>query len=56
LGFETKFVSDATWTFDIVASGRTLRAEDIQAVTEANLSGEFAEIVQSREVIEALAA
>jgi hypothetical protein len=56
LGFVTKLVSDATWTFDLTGpDGRLHRAEEIQAMTEANLSGEFAEIVCADDVIRGLA-
>lgn len=55
LGFDARFVADATWTFDRRGpDGRLHRAEDIQAMTEANLSDEFAEIVSTREVLQAL--
>ncbi len=56
LGFVTRFVGDATWTFDLTGpDGRLHRAEEIQAMTEANLSGEFAEIVCADDVIRGLA-
>ena len=55
LGFEALFVRDATWTFDHPgADGETIPAETIQAVTLANLAGEFATIVTAEEVIAAL--
>ncbi|WP_406858682.1 cysteine hydrolase family protein [Alsobacter sp. KACC 23698] len=55
LGFDARFVGDATWTFDRRGpDGRMHRAQDIQAMTEANLSGEFAEIVASRDVLRTL--
>lgn len=44
-----------TGTFDREGpDGRLHRAEDIQAMTEANLSGEFAEVVGARDVVRAL--
>lgn len=56
LGFDARFVGDATWTFDRRGpDGRLHRAADIQAMTEANLSGEFAEIVAAGDVLRALA-
>jgi nicotinamidase-related amidase len=56
LGFETYLVSDATATFDREGPDGTLhRAEEIQAMTLANLHGEFAEIVTTPEVLERLA-
>ncbi len=51
LGFDARFVQDATWTFERVGpDGRVYAADDIQAMTEANLSDEFAGIVTSSEV------
>lgn len=55
LGFDARFVRDATWTFDRVGpDGQLHTAATIQAMTEANLSGEFAEIVTAAEVAAAL--
>lgn len=52
LGFDAKFVSDATWTFDRRGpDGKLHRADDIQAMTESNLSDEFAEIVTTAEIL-----
>jgi hypothetical protein len=48
-------VRDATWTFDRVGpDGDTHSAEDIHAMTLANLNREFAEIVSAADVIAAL--
>jgi nicotinamidase-related amidase len=56
LGFDTKLVRDATWTFDLAGiDGEPIPAERVQAMTLANLQGEFAEIVTARDVIDALA-
>ena len=47
---------DATWTFDRVGpDGDAHSAEDIHAMTLANLNGEFARIVSAPEAIAALA-
>jgi nicotinamidase-related amidase len=55
LGFDTRLVADATWTFDREGpDGRVHRAEDIQRMSEANLSGEFAEIVATADIRDAL--
>ncbi len=55
LGFDARFVQDATWTFERVGpDGRVHAAHDIQAMTEANLSDEFAEIVTSSEICRSL--
>ena len=55
LGFDTRLVRDATWTFDRVGpDGDTHSAEDIHAMTLANLNGEFARIVTTAEAIAAL--
>ncbi|WP_406855251.1 cysteine hydrolase family protein [Alsobacter sp. KACC 23698] len=55
LGFDTRLVADATWTFDREGpDGLVHRAADIQRMSEANLSGEFAEIVATSEIQVAL--
>jgi nicotinamidase-related amidase len=55
LGFEVWLVRDATWTFDREGpDGENHAAEHIHAMTLANLHGEFARIVWTSEVIEAL--
>ena len=55
LGFDTSLVRDATWTFDRIGpDGEPHAAEDIHAMTLANLNGEFARIVRAAEVIAAL--
>jgi nicotinamidase-related amidase len=52
LGFDARLVRDATWTFDRVGpDGDAHPAEDIHAMTLANLNGEFARIVTSAEAI-----
>jgi nicotinamidase-related amidase len=55
LGFDTRLVRDATWTFDRLGpDGDAHSAEDIHAMTLANLNGEFARIVSAAQVIAAL--
>jgi nicotinamidase-related amidase len=55
LGFDTRLVRDATWTFDRTGpDGDAHSAEDIHAMTLANLNGEFARIVSASEAIAAL--
>ena len=55
LGFDTRLVRDATWTFDRVGpDGDVHSAEEIHAMTLANLNGEFARIVSAAEAIAAL--
>ena len=57
LGFDTRLVRDATWTFDRVGpDGDAHSAEAIHAMTLSNLNGEFARIVSTDDVIAALAA
>jgi nicotinamidase-related amidase len=52
LGFDACLVRDATWAFDRVGpDGDAHSAEDIHAMTLANLNGEFARIVSAAEVI-----
>ena len=56
LGFDARLVRDATWTFDRIGpDGDAHSAEDIHAMTLANLNGEFAQIVTTAEAIAALA-
>ncbi|MFD2238689.1 cysteine hydrolase family protein [Aureimonas populi] len=56
LGFEAWLVRDAAWTFDRVGpDGDYHLAEDIHAMTLANLSDEFARIVWTEEVVAAMA-
>lgn len=55
LGFDTRLVRDATWTFDRIGpDGDAHAAEDIHAMTLSNLNGEFATIVTTAEAIAAL--
>jgi nicotinamidase-related amidase len=55
LGFDARLVRDATWTFDRTGpDGDQHSAEDIHAMTLANLNGEFARIVSASEAIAAL--
>jgi nicotinamidase-related amidase len=57
LGFEAWLVRDAVWTFDRVGpDGDRHSAEEIHAMTLANLNDEFARIVTAREAIAALEA
>lgn len=55
LGFDAWLVRDATWTFDRRGpDGDEHSAEDIHAMTLANLHDEFARIVTAADVIAAL--
>src|SRR6201992_600628 len=55
LGFDACLVRDATWTFDRVGpDGDAHSAEEIHAMTLANLNGEFARIVTAADVIAVL--
>jgi nicotinamidase-related amidase len=52
LGFETYVVSDATATFDRTGSdGRRYKADEIHAVNLASISGEFAQIVETTDLL-----
>jgi hypothetical protein len=54
-GFDAWLVRDATWTFDRVGpDGDRHSAEEIHAMTLANLHDEFASIVTAADVIRAL--
>ena len=55
LGFEAWLARDATWTFDRAGPDGDLHAaEDLHAATLANLHDEFARVVWTAEVVEAL--
>ena len=52
LGFHAKLVRDATWAFDRQgADGEMYTAEQVHAMTLANLKDEFADIVTTAEVV-----
>ena len=52
LGYDVRFVLDATHTFDLTApDGSVLKADLLAQVTAANLHGEFATVVQTRDVV-----
>jgi nicotinamidase-related amidase len=51
LGYEVRFVLDATHTFDLTGpDGQTIPADLLAQVTAANLDGEFARVVTTRDV------
>jgi len=53
LGYDVTFVIDATHTFDRRGpDGVTVTAEELARATAASLHGEFANVVQTRDVIE----
>jgi nicotinamidase-related amidase len=55
LGFDARLVRDATWTFERTGpDGDAHSAEEIHAMSLANLNGEFARIVSTPEVISGL--
>lgn len=55
LGFRTRFVIDATHTFDRSSRlGDVVAADELSRVTAVNLDGEFAEVVTTREVLRRL--
>jgi len=48
LGYETTFVLDATYTFDMTApDGGVIKADDLARVTAANLDPEFGKVVST---------
>ena len=56
LGYDVRFVLDATLTFDRVGpDGVTIPAETIAQVTAANLHGEFATVVSTLAIVAELA-
>jgi nicotinamidase-related amidase len=55
LGFKTMVVRDATWTFETDGvDGEHFTADQVHAMTLANLQGEFAEIVTASNVMSRL--
>ncbi|MFL6816971.1 MAG: cysteine hydrolase family protein [Bradyrhizobium sp.] len=55
LGFDARLVRDATWTFDRIGpDGDAHSAEEIHAMSLANLNGEFATIVTAAEILKSL--
>jgi len=57
LGYETYLVADATATADRTdLAGRVWRAEEIQALTLANLQGEYASVTSTEEILARLVA
>ena len=55
LGFDARLAEDACWTFDRTGpDGHTHTAADIHRMSLANLSGEFATIVTTHDIIEHL--
>lgn len=54
LGYETRFVIDATHTFDRAAlDGSVIPAATLSMITAANLHGEFADVVRTRDLVDA---
>lgn len=55
LGFDARLVRDAIWALELTGpDGDHYKAEQVHAMTLANLSGEFAEIVTTADVIRGL--
>ena len=55
LGFETYLVRDATWTFDRTGlDGRIYAAEEVHAMSMANLDDEFCRIVTAKDIADAI--
>jgi len=53
LGFDTRVVRDATWAYERLGlDGETHGADEVHAMSLANLAGEFAEIVTAKDIIE----
>lgn len=53
LGYDTLFVLDATHTFDLAAyGGGTITADELTRVTASNLHGEFAEVVNTADLLD----
>jgi nicotinamidase-related amidase len=57
LGFDVRFVLDATYTFDVVApDGGVITAAELMRVTHANLDPEFCRVIDTREAVAELGA
>lgn len=57
LGYDVVFVTDATHTFDLTGpDGRVHPADEVAAMTSANLDGEFATVLSTAQVLETLPA
>ena len=55
LGFETQVVADATFAFDKVDYSGTIRtAEEVHAMALANLDGEYATVISTERLLNAL--
>lgn len=55
LGFDTYVADDATWAVDkLLLDGRVMKADDVHALSLANLAGEYATIVTTAELLAAL--
>lgn len=55
LGFETTFVIDATDAFDQKdLNGDVITGADVMRMTAANLNGEFAEVLSTKDVLATL--
>ncbi|WP_341895502.1 cysteine hydrolase family protein [Ferrovibrio terrae] len=55
LGFDTHLAADATWAVDKrLLDGRVMQAEDVHALSLANLDGEYATVSTTAAVIAAL--
>ncbi len=56
LGYDVQFVLDATYTFDRVGpDGTALTADELARATATNLHGEFATLVSTADVLDAMA-
>ena len=54
LGYDTLFVLDATYTFDLAAhDGGTIPADELARVTASNLQGEVADVVRTVDLLDA---
>ncbi|MGY4434964.1 hypothetical protein ACVWWO_007441 [Bradyrhizobium sp. F1.13.1] len=55
LGFDVRVVRDATWTFDRIGpDGELHAADDVHAMSLANLNGEFRKTVRTEDVLAGL--
>lgn len=51
LGFDVRFVIDATFTFDLPTADGTLSADELSRVTHANLDKEFCRVLTTAEAL-----
>ncbi|MFM1784673.1 MAG: hypothetical protein RLZZ579_950 [Actinomycetota bacterium] len=52
LGYKVEFAIDATTAFPVTLGERVIPGEVVMEMTAANLNGEFAQVVETSELLE----